>query len=124
MCHVITDIITSQHSSLLNDQFVFITKCDGVVLQSATQALFITKCNKVLLKSATAILLQSATSVITKCDRYYKVRQVFLQSAAGIAKYNGTHTLLRVPGVDIHVQVCPAGRDDQERRVAQRRGGP
>ena len=32
-----------------------------------------------LLQSATAILLQSVTSVTTKCDRYYKVRQV-LQS--------------------------------------------
>ena len=40
----------------------------------------------------TAVLLQSATSVITKCDRYYKVRQVLqsatvlLQSATGITK--------------------------------------
>ena len=33
-------------------------------------------------------LLQSATSVITKCDSffYYKVRQVLLQSATGITK--------------------------------------
>ena len=85
VCHVITDIITSQHSSLLNEQLFFITKCDRVVLQSAT-ALFITKCDKVVIQSATAILLQSATSVITKCDRYYKVRQVLLQSATGIRK--------------------------------------
>ena len=30
-----------------------------------------------LLQIATAFLLQSATSVITKCDRYYKVRQFY-----------------------------------------------
>ena len=35
-------------------------------------------------------LLQSATSVITKCDRYYKVWQVLLQSATGITKCDGT----------------------------------
>ena len=67
---MITDIITSQHSGLLIEQLLFITKCDRVVLQSATP-LFITKCDKVVLQSATAILLQSVTSVITKCDRYY-----------------------------------------------------
>ena len=33
------------------------------------------KVRQVLLQSATAFLLQSATCVITKCDRYYKVRQ-------------------------------------------------
>ena len=80
VCHLATDISTSQHSSLLNEQLQFFsTKCDRVALQSAT-ALFITKCDKMVLQSATAILLQSATSVIAKCDRYYKVRQV-LQSA-------------------------------------------
>ena len=44
----------------------------------------IPKCDKVVLQSATAILLQSATSVITKCDRHYKVRykvRQMLQSA-------------------------------------------
>ena len=30
-----------------------------------------------LLQIATAFLLQTATSVITKCDRYYKVRQFY-----------------------------------------------
>ena len=49
------------------------------LLQSAT-AFFITKCDNLLLQSATAILLQSVTSVITKCDRYYKVWRL-LQSA-------------------------------------------
>ena len=29
----------------------------------------------ILLQSVTAVLLQRATSVITKCDRHYKVRQ-------------------------------------------------
>ena len=52
---------------------------------------FITKCAGLILQSATAFLLQSATSVITKCDKcYYKVQQILqsvtilLQSAAGI----------------------------------------
>ena len=36
-CHVITDIITSQHSSLLNEQILYITKCDSY---------YITKCDK------------------------------------------------------------------------------
>ena len=47
-------------------------KVRQVLLQSAT-AFFITKCDGLLLQSATAFLLQSATSVITKCDRFYKV---------------------------------------------------
>ena len=47
-------------------------KVRQVLLQSAT-AFFITKCEGLLLQSATALLLQSATSVITKCDRCYKV---------------------------------------------------
>ena len=38
-----------------------------VLLQRAT-AFFITKCDGLLLQSATAFLLQSATRVITKCD--------------------------------------------------------
>ena len=51
-------------------------KVRQVLLQSAT-AFFITKCDGLLLQSATAFLLQSATSVITKCDRYYKVWQFY-----------------------------------------------
>ena len=43
--------------SLACDNLYFITKCDGLLLQSAT-----------------AFLLQSATG-ISKCDDYYKVRQ-------------------------------------------------
>ena len=55
-------------------------------LQSATSV--ITKCNKCYYK-VRQVLLQSATSVITKCDKcYYKVRQVLLQSATGIKKCN------------------------------------
>ena len=56
-------------------------KMRQVLLQSA-KSFFITKYDGLLLKSATAFLLQSATSVITKCDnfitkcdRYYKVRR-------------------------------------------------
>ena len=48
-------------------------KVRQVLLQNAT-AFFITKCDGLLLQSVTsAFLLQSATSVITECDRYYKV---------------------------------------------------
>ena len=47
-------------------------KVRQVLLQSAA-AFFITKCDGLLLQSATAFLLRSATSVITNCDRYYKV---------------------------------------------------
>ena len=60
-------------------------KVRQVLLQSATP-FFITKCDGLLLQSATAFLLQSATGItkcdnfITKCDRYYKVRRL-LQSA-------------------------------------------
>ena len=66
-----------------------------VLLQSAT-AIFITKCDGLLLQSATAFLLQSATSIITKCDRYYKVWQFYykvrhvLQSATIITKCDST----------------------------------
>ena len=54
-----------------------------------------------LLQSATAFLLQSATILlqsatgITKCDDYYKVRQV-LQSATIITKCDSTGPKLRV----------------------------
>ena len=54
VCYVITDITTSKHSSLQNEQLVLITKV---------------KCDRVV--------LQSATSVITKCDRYYKVGRFY-----------------------------------------------
>ena len=47
-------------------QSSFITKCERLLLQSASG---ITKCDRLLLQS---------TSGITKCDRlYYKVRQVY-----------------------------------------------
>ena len=65
------------------------------LLQSAT-AFFITQCDNLLLQSATAILLQSVTSVITKCDRYYKVRRFYykvrqvLQSVTIITKCDRT----------------------------------
>ena len=65
------------------------------LLQSAT-AFFITNCDNLLLQSATAILLQSVTSVITKCDRYYKVRRFYykvrqvLQSVTIITKCDRT----------------------------------
>ena len=62
---------TSQHSNLLNEQLLFITQCDRVVLQSVTAPVF-AKYDKVVLQSATAILLQ--------------VGQVLLQSATGITK--------------------------------------
>ena len=43
------------------------------VYYKVRQLFLITKCDGLLLQSATAFLLQSATSVVTKCDRYYKV---------------------------------------------------
>ena len=71
------------------------------LFQSVT-AFFITKCDNLLLQSAAAILLQSVTSVITKCDRYckvrrfyYKVRQV-LQSVTIITKCDRTTILLNI----------------------------
>ena len=57
---------------------------------------FIAKCDNLLLQSATAILLQSVTSVITKCNRYYKVRRFYykvrqvLQSVTIITKCDRT----------------------------------
>ena len=44
-------------------QSIFITKCDRMLLQSASG---ITKCDRLLLQSV---------SGITKCDSYYKVRR-------------------------------------------------
>ena len=64
-----------------------------MLLQSAT-AFFITKCDGLLLQSATVFLLQSATSVITKCDRYYKVQQFYYKSATIITKCDSTNGLL------------------------------
>ena len=56
----------------------FITKCDRLSLQSASD---ITECDRLLLQSE---------SDITKCNKlYYKVRQV-LQSAAVITKWDVT----------------------------------
>ena len=52
----------------------FITNCDKGLLQIAT-AHFITNYDKGLLQIATGTLLQIATSFITNCDRYYKLRQ-------------------------------------------------
>ena len=78
------------------------------LLQSATGVL-VTKCHNLLLQSATTILLQSVTSIITKCDRYYKVRQFYykvrqvLQSVTVITKWDRTTfnlyptTLLKFP---------------------------
>ena len=61
----------------------FITKCDGLLLQSATG---ITKCDRLFLPSASAI---------AKCDSYYKVRRNNLQS-----HYLSLHkTYLTLPGI-------------------------
>ena len=49
----------------------FITKCDGLLLQSVTT--FYYKVRQVLLQSATGIT--KCDSFITKCHDYYKVRQ-------------------------------------------------
>ena len=69
---VVVDDDTNYWFYLSSDHlFQVYYKVQQVLLQSAT-AFFITKCD--------GLLLQSATSVITKCDRYYKVRRL-LQSA-------------------------------------------
>ena len=47
------------------------------LLQSAT-AFFIRKCDNLLLQSATAILLQSLTSVITKCVFCHAITREYL----------------------------------------------
>ena len=67
-----------------NHLFQVYYKVRQVLLQSATaSAFFITECDGLLSQSATAFLLQSATSVITKCDR-------LLQSATIITKCDST----------------------------------
>ena len=78
---------------------MLITKCDDLLLQSVT-ASFITKCDNLLLQSATAIfVLHTATSVITKCDKYYKVKQFYykvrqvLQSGMIITKCDRTGSI-------------------------------
>ena len=71
---IVGTLICSQTSpknsskNLLQRAMAVITKCD---------IFFVTKCDSLLLQSATAILLQSVTCVITKCDRYYKVRRFY-----------------------------------------------
>ena len=58
----------------------FITKCDNLLLQSASG---ITKCDRILLESA---------SGITKCDRlYYKIQ--ILKSVTVITKRDVTYCL-------------------------------
>ena len=71
------------------------------LLQSVI-AFFTTKCDNLLLQSATVILLQSVTSVITKCDRYYKVRRFYykvrqvLQSVTIITKCDRTELFVNL----------------------------
>ena len=60
-------------STVFSTKYLIQRKFESL-LQSAT-ASFITKCDNLSLQSETVILLQSVTSVITECDRYYKVRQ-------------------------------------------------
>ena len=70
-CYVLADVIISN----------LFMKCDGQLLQIET-AFFITKCDTVYYKLRQVLqsamdLLQIATG-ITKCDDYYKLRQVRL----------------------------------------------
>ena len=66
----VSDLIC--YDSLLQNVTVFITKCDSY---------FITKRNRSLLQNASGFILQNATillqntTVITKCNVYYKLRQ-------------------------------------------------
>ena len=87
--------LTCPQTSQINYSSEVYYKVRWQLLQSAT-AFFITKCDNLLLQSATAILLQSVTSFITKCDRYYKVRRFYykvrqvLQSVTIITKCDRT----------------------------------
>ena len=84
---VVVDDYTYYWVYLSSDHlFPVYSKVRQVLLQSAA-AFFITKCDGLLLQSATAFSLQSATSVVTKCDSFvtkcdkcYKVRRL-LKSA-------------------------------------------
>ena len=58
--------------------FKFITKCDKCYYK--VRQLFLLQSAMVCYYKVRQVLLQSATSVIRKCDRYYKVRRL-LQSA-------------------------------------------
>ena len=79
------------------------TKVQQVFFQSAT-AYFITKCDGLLFQSATAFLLQSATSVLKKCDRYYEVRQ-FYYNVRQVLQSATEQPILGDPGA--------AGHDDR-----------
>ena len=66
------------------------------VLQSVT-AFFITKCDGLLFQSATAFLLQSATG-ITKCNDYFKVRQ-YRATGFSLQLKIGWRGILELPGL-------------------------
>ena len=79
-----------------------------------------------LLQSATAILLQSATSVITKCDRYYnvwqfyyKVRQIS-QSTMIITKCD--RTLSHRRSTTVSLETNPLYSEDENRQLRQLEG--
>ena len=88
-------------------QINFITKCDRLLLQSASG---ITKCDRLyykvrqVLQSVTDCyykvrqVLQSVTEFITKCVRYYKVWQSLLQNAPGITKCASYYNLIKMWG--------------------------
>lgn len=62
---------------LLSATSFFITKHDKSYYR--VRQLFHYNVRQELLQSATAFFLQSTTYVITKCGRYYKVRQLFIK---------------------------------------------
>ena len=74
VCHVITDVITSQHSSLLNEQLLFITKCDSSV---------ITKCDKRYYKVGFYYKVWRYTRGLQIVVRYWPISP-FLQLAHGL----------------------------------------
>ena len=80
------------HSSIFLEQWYlllgFVRPSISSLLQSATSVIL--KCDGLLLQSVTAFITKCDLRVMTKCDRYYKVQQFYYkvwqvsQSAAGL----------------------------------------
>ena len=65
-------------------------KCDGII----------TNCESlVYYKFATALLLQNATWFIKNCDRYYKVRWIYLRLRQVVSKAHDNYKLRQYPGL-------------------------
>ena len=67
------------------------------------------KVRQVLLQSATAFLLQSATSVITKCDRYYKVWQFYYKVRQVLQKWDDYYKVRQYSGLSSQLHLLAVG---------------